>query len=176
MPVERREDRIGVRLLLAAAILHRRAAVDRPEVACLEILVKIIEARGQIEIADLRGIARFVAELLLPVPGILVEEGPWCAIDVQRRIEEEFSIGGQVRQRAGADLDIEFDRRLIPLLVGVAAIILDDVEALAAEQRVALRRRDRKSVVWGKSVSVRLDLGGRRIIKTKNTENTTQLE
>src|SRR3546814_12180686 len=29
-------------------------------------------------------------------------------------------------------------------------------------------RRDRKSVVQGKSVSVRLDLGGRRIIKKKN--------
>src|SRR3546814_19984274 len=27
---------------------------------------------------------------------------------------------------------------------------------------------DRKSVVWGKSVSVRVDLGGRRIIKKKN--------
>src|SRR3546814_13980354 len=29
------------------------------------------------------------------------------------------------------------------------------------------RRRDRKSVVQGKSVSVRVDLGGRRIIKKK---------
>src|SRR3546814_19907465 len=29
-------------------------------------------------------------------------------------------------------------------------------------------RRDRKSVVEGKSVSVRVDLGGRRIIKKKN--------
>src|SRR3546814_12579008 len=29
--------------------------------------------------------------------------------------------------------------------------------------------RDRKSVVSGKSVSVRVDLGGRRIIKKKNT-------
>src|SRR3546814_17224204 len=29
------------------------------------------------------------------------------------------------------------------------------------------RRPDRKSVVWGKSVSVRVDLGGRRIIKKK---------
>src|SRR3546814_20854863 len=27
---------------------------------------------------------------------------------------------------------------------------------------------DRKSVVWGKNVAVRLDLGGRRIIKKKN--------
>src|SRR3546814_11102922 len=30
------------------------------------------------------------------------------------------------------------------------------------------RTRDRKSVVYGKSVSVRVDLGGRRIIKKKN--------
>src|SRR3546814_15237929 len=30
------------------------------------------------------------------------------------------------------------------------------------------RRRDRKSVVWGTSVSVRVDLGGRRNIKKKN--------
>src|SRR3546814_20424961 len=34
--------------------------------------------------------------------------------------------------------------------------------------RCDLRWGDRKSVVWGKSVSVRLDLGGRRIIKTTN--------
>src|SRR3546814_11228590 len=34
---------------------------------------------------------------------------------------------------------------------------------------------DRKSVVYGKSVSVRVDLGGRRIIKKKNsTEHKTQ--
>src|SRR3546814_19229264 len=33
-----------------------------------------------------------------------------------------------------------------------------------------LRIGDRKSVVEGKSVSVRVDLGGRRIIKKKNTQ------
>src|SRR3546814_15219556 len=32
------------------------------------------------------------------------------------------------------------------------------------------RRTDRKSVVSGKSVSVRVDLGGRRIIKKKNNK------
>src|SRR3546814_14577601 len=32
------------------------------------------------------------------------------------------------------------------------------------------RRPDRKSVVLGKSVTVRVDLGGRRIIKNKNLE------
>src|SRR3546814_14778880 len=33
------------------------------------------------------------------------------------------------------------------------------------------RRRDRKSVVEGKSVSVRVDLGGRRLINTKRTSD-----
>src|SRR3546814_14228581 len=32
---------------------------------------------------------------------------------------------------------------------------------------------DRKSVVWGKSVSVRVDLGGRRIIKKKISQQLT---
>src|SRR3546814_11057650 len=35
----------------------------------------------------------------------------------------------------------------------------------------AVETRDRKSVVEGKSVSVRVDLGGRRIIKKKSTMN-----
>src|SRR3546814_18750882 len=35
---------------------------------------------------------------------------------------------------------------------------------------IAGRRADRKSVVSGKSVSVRVDLGGRRIIITKTTQ------
>src|SRR3546814_17857978 len=45
---------------------------------------------------------------------------------------------------------------------------------LARRFRTALLqgRRDRKSGVWGKSVSVRVDLGGCRIIKKKNNKNT----
>src|SRR3546814_16948950 len=35
---------------------------------------------------------------------------------------------------------------------------------------------DRKSVVSGKSVSVRVDLGGRRIIKQTTTNNSTLLQ
>src|SRR3546814_19696401 len=34
---------------------------------------------------------------------------------------------------------------------------------------------DRKSVVWGKSVSVRVDVGGRRIIKKKSKTNGKRL-
>src|SRR3546814_12705478 len=42
-------------------------------------------------------------------------------------------------------------------------------------ERGAIPMRDRKSVVWGKSVSVRVDLGGRRIIKKKkNKLHSTQ--
>src|SRR3546814_17194329 len=36
------------------------------------------------------------------------------------------------------------------------------------------RRGDRKSVVWGKSVSVRVDLGGRRSIKKKQADHNPQ--
>src|SRR3546814_12712704 len=36
-------------------------------------------------------------------------------------------------------------------------------------------RGDRKSVVWGKSVSVRVDLGGRRILKKKKKKNKHKL-
>src|SRR3546814_17737727 len=32
------------------------------------------------------------------------------------------------------------------------------------------RSRDRKSVVWGESVSVRVDLGGRRVLKKKKNK------
>src|SRR3546814_16558488 len=40
-------------------------------------------------------------------------------------------------------------------------------QALASAPNVVLANawQDRKSVVWGKSVSVRVDIGGRRIIK-----------
>src|SRR3546814_13844727 len=36
--------------------------------------------------------------------------------------------------------------------------------------------QDRKSVVYGKSVSVRVDLGGRRIIKKQNNITKTKLK
>src|SRR3546814_11801630 len=43
----------------------------------------------------------------------------------------------------------------------------------ARHTHVAGFQQDRKSVVSGKSVSVRVDLGGRRIIKKTNTYHTT---
>src|SRR3546814_21121953 len=43
-------------------------------------------------------------------------------------------------------------------------------QCVAARDRDRAARRDRKSVVSGKSVSVRVDLGGRRIITKKTTK------
>src|SRR3546814_16450606 len=41
------------------------------------------------------------------------------------------------------------------------------------ERRRRCPRRDRESVVYGKSVSVRVDFGGRRLIKTKKRVHNT---
>src|SRR3546814_17916110 len=45
----------------------------------------------------------------------------------------------------------------------ISDLVDTDREFLGADQR-----QDRKCVVWGKSVAVRVDLGGRRIIEKKN--------
>src|SRR3546814_12401490 len=72
----------------------------------------------------------------------------------------QFGVGGQ----AGAH-----HRDIVSLAVAIAERrqIVEQVGEL-----------DRKSVVLGKSVSVRVDLGGRRIIKKKKKEenNTTKVE
>src|SRR3546814_20030848 len=48
--------------------------------------------------------------------------------------------------------------------------ILEQRVERAAFMGVHFLQQDRKSVVWGKSVSVRVDLGGRRIFKKTNTQ------
>src|SRR3546814_15051369 len=66
-------------------------------------------------------------------------------------------------------------------------IVLDNEQLASAAQRLhmpqprvalslALRGIDRKSVVQGKSVSVRVDHGGRRIIKKKKKKKTNKIE
>src|SRR3546814_11818189 len=69
----------------------------------------------------------------------------------------------------------DFDARSV-----VPPLVMQAVEAAQAEQFLMLRvhpsgrEEDRKSVVQGKSVSVRVDLGGRRIIKKKITLSHTK--
>src|SRR3546814_17150877 len=75
----------------------------------------------------------------------------------------------------GEILDVDAERdRLVDLVrgAGVEADIAghrsDQRLGRRADRHVAVGLLDRKSVVWGMSVSVRVDLGGRRILKKKN--------
>src|SRR3546814_13254071 len=65
-------------------------------------------------------------------------------------------------------------------LLRYARVHMDGPKRTASRQPILSRQGfrtmttpqlDRKSVVWGKSVAVRLDLGGRRVIKKKKTVN-----
>src|SRR3546814_17753184 len=87
----------------------------------------------------------------------------------------------------GAAFDAYVRTQLAPTLTCGDVVILDNLNvhkstraAKALEERGAWflflpnyspDLKDRKSVVSGKSVSVRVDLGGRRIIKKKNNTN-----
>src|SRR3546814_18376671 len=67
--------------------------------------------------------------------------------------------------------------RVLPVRVGsleesdlVMNVLADSTQCLVTSPEV-----DRKSVVSGKSVSVRVDLGGRRIVKKKTTHSSYAL-
>src|SRR3546814_14970174 len=66
------------------------------------------------------------------------------------------------------------DRHRRPIAPAQPDAVGDAVRA--AHALAALCRLDRKSVVEGKSVSVRVDLGGSRIIKKKKNTNKTTLK
>src|SRR3546814_10003257 len=59
------------------------------------------------------------------------------------------------------------------MLAHVARRDMAGIDARESRREQVDEGRDRKSVVEGKSVSVRVDLGGRRIIKKKNKNNNS---
>src|SRR3546814_19925117 len=66
---------------------------------------------------------------------------------------------------ANVDLGVEVGREMLAV---IAAVAIEDVERVDALDMMLLEpggEEDRKSVVQGKSESVRVDLGGRSIIK-----------
>src|SRR3546814_8869838 len=78
-----------------------------------------------------------------------------------------ISLIDEVRQRI---------RMNCPRVIGLEEIVIGQLpvaielnDEMSVKDKV-LQRKDRKSVVSGKSVSVRVDLGGRRIIKTKKKQ------
>src|SRR3546814_14788487 len=66
------------------------------------------------------------------------------------------------------------DRRALFEIAADVAAATGRGEAIVVAM-VQAKREDRKSVVSGKSVSVRVDLGGRRIIKKKKTQHNLAL-
>src|SRR3546814_16986315 len=71
-----------------------------------------------------------------------------------------------------ADHGAKIFRGVDAFLFGVGQKVVHQLQEIGLCSNGLILRRsllDRKSVVWGKSVSVRVDIGGRRIIK-KNTK------
>src|SRR3546814_12695997 len=93
--------------------------------------------------------------------------------------------GGQLARRYGIpyrssnanasnDVDAqaawESEMSLWGAVMGHANMVMHAAGWLEGGLRASFEKLDRKSVVSGKSVSVRVNLGGRRIIKKKNKE------
>src|SRR3546814_15743919 len=82
----------------------------------------------------------------------------------RRAIERKTGARGLRSILDGILLDTMFD---LPSFDGVDEVMIDKdvVEGRKEPVRVFAKQEDRKSVVEGKSVAVRVDLGGRRLIK-----------
>src|SRR3546814_17692729 len=112
----------------------------------------------------------------LPLDRFAVGAALESAVDVEHEGHAAGHAGAEVR--ADGPQDHRGAAGHIFAAIGAAALD-DDIRARVAhrealarltrgEQRARRRAiEDRKSVGWGKSVSVRVDLGGRRIIKKK---------
>src|SRR3546814_20221007 len=59
-----------------------------------------------------------------------------------------------------------------PTIIGIRRVCHPEISSPLPASRYRRRSGDRKSVVSGKRVSVRVDLGGRRIIKKKSNTQT----
>src|SRR3546814_11163886 len=100
-----------------------------------------------------------------------------CSSDLTEHDVDRTQHGGDVRQHVSTTqkihgLQMRETRRAYLALVRLVGAVGDEIDAELALGRF---NGDRKSGVEGKSVSVRVDLGGRRIIKKKKSRrNDTQ--
>src|SRR3546814_18838511 len=78
-------------------------------------------------------------------------------VQVALQPDQRLAFGGALAQ---------LREQAVGMIKQVPGLLDEDVDKLGIQ--VA---KDRKSVVWGKSVSVRVDLGGGRIIKKKKCKN-----
>src|SRR3546814_14195733 len=106
-----------------------------------------------------------------------------CSSDLDRQFPA--MVGGRARLLCGLFLGLHAARarpRDLPADLGHPGISLHDARIRPRRPRglcprllvgaLCRDRADRKSVVEGKSVAVRLGLGGRRLIKKKKTNKT----
>src|SRR3546814_21056912 len=102
------------------------------------------------------------------VTGVQTCALPICAIIEGAAAEDGIDAAATALAFDPARLDAD-ETRLFELrgLARKHRVQPDDLAALTDELSARLDRIDRKSVVQGKSVSVRVDLGGRRSIKKK---------
>src|SRR3546814_14995978 len=93
--------------------------------------------------------------------------------------EEPFQVHAGIKRRDRRSIAVEHQRPPLGEFADAAFAALAPAGMVhigvhigikAVFLRVGLVPADRKSVVWGKSVSVRVDLGGRRIIKQKQQD------
>src|SRR3546814_20165162 len=100
--------------------------------------------------------------------------GEWAAERMGLTPEETDAYAKAVVQ---ADFEEAGDEDVIRKLAGdltAASVEISDADIRAALNDKTAEARDRQSVVKGKSVSVRVDPGGRRHIKKKNNKQNTR--
>src|SRR3546814_19961389 len=121
---------------------------------------------------------------LIRLPEAELSQGRY---DVRMATEEEaramdalIRYAGETRNFPGVEAarDAIEEMKEIPMAAGqqgrfTIGLAVANNEAAISHASTLIARADRKSVVWGKSVSVRVDLGGRRFIKKKKHNNHT---
>src|SRR3546814_19508905 len=94
-----------------------------------------------------------------------------CSSDLEKAISDVD--GDPLLAFGGEAVDEQREVDFLPLRSDALAVGFERGE-LILEDHFAVVKHDRKSVVSGKSVSVRVDLGGRRLIKKKNQSTETE--
>src|SRR3546814_16706828 len=92
-----------------------------------------------------------------------------CSSDLHVQAREIQPQAGRLRASRHLEIVLEVGIAEIPGEEGPGQVGAVAVPEQQVEGRRRLAFQDRKSVVQGKSVSVRVDLGGRRIIKKHTT-------